>query len=77
MTNWLLVFFLSFLFFAVLRLLRAPVLRGLTHNFYFNYIIVLFCVQILFFVVWFFYGNSVFFRSIRRDNCNVVYLNDA
>ena len=34
---WVLVFFLGFGFFSVLRILRVPILRGLTHNFFFQY----------------------------------------
>jgi len=37
MANWLLTYFLVFGFFSMLRLIRVPVLRSLTHSSYFNY----------------------------------------
>jgi len=73
MANWLLTYFTGFLFFSVLRVMRVPVLRGLTHTLYFNYVLVVICLQILFFSVWFFYGNGVFFKSINLTECDATY----
>ena len=37
LVKWLLVYFIGFGVFAFLRLLRMPVLRGLSHSAYFSY----------------------------------------
>ncbi len=39
LANWLLTYFTGFFFFSVLRVMRVPVLRGLTHTLYFNYVL--------------------------------------
>ena len=71
---WLLTYFAGFGFFSVLRVLRVPVLRGLTHSFYFNYTLLITLMQIVFFAVWFFYGNAVFMKSINpSQECDAVY----
>ena len=63
LANWLLVYFVGFACFSLLRILRVPVLRGLTHNIFFQYSLTVTVLQIVFFAVWFFYGNSVFLNS--------------
>lgn len=63
LANWLLTYFLAFGFFSILRVIRVPVLRGLTHQFYFNYTLLITVLQILFFTSWFFYGNAVFLAA--------------
>ena len=71
---WLLTYFAGFGFFSVLRVLRVPVLRGLTHSFYFNYTLLITLLQIVFFAVWFFYGNAVFMGSINpSQECDAIY----
>ena len=65
LARWLLIYFVGFAFFSILRVLRVPVLRGLSHTVYFNYTLVLTLLQIIFFSVWFFYGNAVFLKSIN------------
>ena len=72
---WVLVFFLGFAFFSVLRILRVPILRGLTHNFFFQYSLFVTVAQIVFFASWFFYGNSVFLRStnMTADQCDAEF----
>ena len=63
LANWLLTYFLVFGFFSILRLIRVPVLRGLTHSFYFNYTLLITVMQIIFLTAWFFYGNAVFLAA--------------
>ena len=63
LANWLLTYFLVFGFFSILRLIRVPVLRGLTHSFYFNYTLLITVTQIIFLTAWFFYGNAVFLAA--------------
>lgn len=73
MANWLLTYFVAFGFFAVLRLLRVPVLRGLSHTVYFNYILIVFLMQVVFFSIWFFYGNAVFLNANNPEGiCNAT-----
>lgn len=63
LANTLLTYFLVFGFFSLLRLMRVPVLRGLTHSFYFNYTLLITALQIIFLTAWFFYGNAVFLAA--------------
>lgn len=78
LANWLLTYFLCFGFFSLLRVFRVPVLRGLTHNFYFNYTLLITALQVAFFAVWFFYGNAVFLKSMKPGTeCDAVYTDPA
>ena len=72
-------FFLGFSLFAILRILRVPVLRGLTHTFYFNYTLLITACQIIFFAVWFVYGNPVLISSMRQSEeaCVAAYSDPA
>lgn len=77
MARWLLSVFLASVFFSFLRLVRVPVLRGLTHNFYFSYVMIVSFVQVCFYAGWFFYGNAVFFKSLNRTDCDAIYADAA
>ena len=63
LARWLLTYFLGSGTLSLLRLLRAPVLRGLTHSFYFYFAISLVVLQLLFYIGMFFVGNSVFIAA--------------
>ena len=65
MANWLLTYFLGIGLFSILRILRVPVLRGLTHTLYFNYTLLITVLQVAFFAVWFIYGNPVLISAMR------------
>ena len=66
-TRWLLKYFTGSAIFSLLRLLKVPVLRGLSHKFYFNYTLSLVIIQFLFFTTMFFLGNSVFIGAWKPD----------
>lgn len=54
--------------------MRVPVLRGLTHTFYFNYTLLITLMQVIFLAVWFFYGNAVFMKSLNPGlECDATY----
>jgi len=72
--NWLLIYFLAFFFFSVCRLIRVPVLRGLTHSFYFNYTLLITALQIIFLTGWFFYGNAVYLAARNpKGECDATF----
>ena len=73
-TYWLLTYFTGSAVFSLLRLIRAPVLRGLNHKVYFNYTISLIVFQLLFYVTMFFMGNGTFIRALSPDQvCQASY----
>jgi len=56
----------------------VPVLRGLPHGLYFNYTLLITLMQVVFFAVWFFYGNAVFMKSLSPTmECDAVYEDEA
>lgn len=66
-TRWLLTYFTGSGIFALLRLLRAPILRGLNHKTYFNYTISLIVLQLLFYIAMFFMGNGTFIAAWKPE----------
>ena len=78
LARWLLIYFVGFAFFSILRVLRVPVLRGLSHSVYFNYTLFVTFIQIIFFSVWFFYGNAVFLKSINPSGqCDATFADQS
>ena len=53
-----------------------PVLRGLTHSFYFNYTLLITALQVLFLTAWFFYGNAVFLAARNPQGQCDAYATD-
>ena len=79
LANWLLTYFMGIGLFSLWRILRVPVLRGLTHTLYFNYTLLITVLQVVFFAVWFIYGNPVLISAMRQseDACVAVYTDPA
>ncbi len=78
MANWLLLYFVGFGFFSIMRILRVPILRGLSHTTYFNYTLFIYLLQAIFFSVWFVYGNAVFLKANNPEGmCNATASNVA
>jgi len=66
-TKWLLTYFTGSAIFSLLRYLRAPVLRGLSHKVYFNYTISIVLVQLLFQIAMFCMGNGTFTEAWKPE----------
>lgn len=67
----MLAYFVGSAVISLLRLIRAPVLRGLTHKFFFNYTISLVVLQLIFYIGMFFAGNSIFIAAWKpQQECN-------
>ena len=78
MANWLLLYFVGFGLFSIMRILRVPILRGLSHTTYFNYTLFIYLLQAIFFSVWFVYGNAVFLKANNPEGmCNATASNVA
>ena len=62
---WVLIYFMFSLSFAVVRLLKIPILRLLPHKYYFYYSLIMAMLQFLVSTAWFFKGNFDFVASLK------------